>query len=1250
MEGFGRRLKELRQTAKITQSGLAEKLNLHPQTVSKWERGLSEPDISQLGDLAAALGITLEKLLGKEEPEQSYIGNFRAEAFGRMLSELRAGRGESQEELAAAMSASPDAISRWERGITCPDLERLSALADHFEIPASKLYCGYSESPAAENVAYIKKGKRISAVLIAAASAILLLIGILTLALWPGRGVGREPGLYTVTLDGNEISVSENDWFMPQTPVRDGYDFIGWEDGRGEAVSFPCKIAGDCSFTAVFAPHEYAIDYWLNGGYFLQTPQSTFTVESGLLEIPTPEKAGAVFEGWYASADYSGDPVAQLRCAGESIKLFAKWSDAVYTVRYELNGGVLHGEENPETVTAGSQYELKAPVRKGYVFLGWYDQPYGGEKHESVGGDCAKNVTLYALWQKCDDLFTVYYNLNGGEPEAENPVSVGAGEVHKLNGASKTGYTFLGWNTEKDGSGEYVEYLYGVDDALYLYAVFEPKAYVIRYIFEGGYEGEETNPNTIVFGESVTLLPVALYGHEFIGWYDAEEGGNKVDVIDKTNILAVTELYARFEPLRFTLTLQAGGGTFLSDGENRTEQTFTICFGETMALPDCSLTGHDFLGWNESPDGSGEFYKSFTGMEGDQTLYAVYAAKEYLIRYEYEGVYESGKVNPNYIVYGDTVTLYSVYRTGYEFIGWFDSEEGGKLVEVIDGSNIMEISVLYARFDPLKYEITLDAGGGSFITPDGAETVYTYVLEYGQTFSLPLCTREVYAFLGWFDEGGNEVEEITSINIKNMTLTASWLQTGVEYRIEYILDGGTMTAPNPDTALSDVSAPLPEPVREGYVFLGWYDNPDGIGEPYLCTPFGRMDDLTLYALWQEVKVSGSAEFFDYEKTSGEVTITEYTGPTGENVDVVIPSVIDGLPVTQIGSDTVAQHGANMVRYSIFGAPDTAKIRSLTIPEGVLVLKENAFRTLKVSKPLQLPSSLERLESGCFEYYGGDIVFSESGNLTYIGRYAFDDVRFVGTLVVPYGVKTIDNGAFYGVKTCGVILPDTVETIFDSAFYQPNGYLDKIFIPSSVKYISYPSAHCVYTSFSEEDVKVFGSAWGGGTAVYNVRKSTVTLCDGETRQTLYGEAFALPSPQKDGYTFLGWQDESGKFVGDCYIPNRDATLVAVYEKRSESDGRTLGSAAVLEKDTTYEFTLLDGQAFYFRPNVSQTCRILISVNGDFRWNVYCIRENTTEYAGQNGSPVDFRAGDIYYVETDPVPTGTAMTVRIILLSN
>lgn len=1239
MNDFGERLKNLRKTAGITQQELADRLNVHPQTVSKWERGLSEPDISQLGDLASAFGITLEKLLGREDPEQSYTGNFQAEAFGKMLSELRSGRGESQEELAAAAAVSPDTVSRWERGVTCPDIERLSALADHFAIPASKLYCGYSEQRAAQNVALIKKRRSFSVIGIAAV-AMLVLVAVLLFILWPDR----EPSLYTVIIDGSEVSVSENDWYIPQTPARDGYDFIGWEDEQGEAASFPCKITQDCSFTSVFAPHEYTVDYWMNGGYFLQTVQSTFTVESGMLGIPMPEKDGAVFEGWYLTADYSGEPVTQIQCKGENVNLYAKWSDAVYTVRYELNGGTLHGEENPVSVTVGSKYELKAPVRKGYVFLGWYNEPYGGEKVESVGGDSASNVTLYALWQKCDDLFTVYYDLNGGEAEEENPVLVGAGEVYKLSGAFKTGYAFLGWNTQKDGGGQYVEYLYGVDETLYLYAVFEPKEYVIRYIFQGMYAGEESNPNTIVYGESVTLLPVELYGHKFIGWYDAEEGGNRVDVIDTGNILTVTTLYARFEPLLFTLTLHAGEGT-IADGADG----YTVKFGESVRLPVCERVGHDFIGWNERADGTGEFYTVFTGADGDKELYAVYAAKEYLVRYQYEGMYESEKVNPNYITYGDTVDLYPVRLTGYEFVGWFNAKEGGTRVEVIDEGNILQITWLYARFEPLEFEITLDADGGSFETPYGIKTVYTFILQYGQAFEFPFCTREGYAFLGWTDEDGNEVAEITSLNIKNMTLTANWMQTGVEYHIEYILDGGTMEA-NPDTALSDVSVNLQDPVREGYLFLGWYDNPEGIGEPYVCTPFGCVDDLTLYALWQQVKVSGSVEFFDYEKTDSEVTITAYKGPTGANVDVVIPSVVDGLPVTRIGSNTVTQYGADMVRYSIFGQPDSAEIRSLTIPEGIIVIQENAFRTLKVEEPVRLPSTVERLESRCFEYFDGEVVFSENGDLTYIGQYAFHQVRFVGTLVIPHGVKTIDIGAFYGVQTCGVILPDTVETIFDFAFYQPSGYIDKLYLPSSVTYAGFRAiGGNVYTSLSEEQVKMFDPEWGGAVA-YNVQTSTVTLIDGQSRRTLTGEAFALPSPQKQGYTFLGWQDDSGAFVGDCYIPNGDATLVAVYEKQSESDGRTLGNAALLETGTMYEFTLLDGQAFYFRPDTSQTCRILITVNGDFRWDIYRVRGNETAHSGQNGNPVDFRAGDVYYVETDPVPSGTAISIKIIILSD
>ena len=52
---FAERLKELRKRKGLTQTQLADALGVHLQTVSKWERGVTEPDISLIGETAAAL-------------------------------------------------------------------------------------------------------------------------------------------------------------------------------------------------------------------------------------------------------------------------------------------------------------------------------------------------------------------------------------------------------------------------------------------------------------------------------------------------------------------------------------------------------------------------------------------------------------------------------------------------------------------------------------------------------------------------------------------------------------------------------------------------------------------------------------------------------------------------------------------------------------------------------------------------------------------------------------------------------------------------------------------------------------------------------------------------------------------------------------------------------------------------------------------------------------------------------------------
>jgi len=65
---FGRAFAELRQKADMTQSEVADKLNLSRQAVSKYERGESFPDISILVMIAELFGVTLDELIKCGEP------------------------------------------------------------------------------------------------------------------------------------------------------------------------------------------------------------------------------------------------------------------------------------------------------------------------------------------------------------------------------------------------------------------------------------------------------------------------------------------------------------------------------------------------------------------------------------------------------------------------------------------------------------------------------------------------------------------------------------------------------------------------------------------------------------------------------------------------------------------------------------------------------------------------------------------------------------------------------------------------------------------------------------------------------------------------------------------------------------------------------------------------------------------------------------------------------------------------------
>lgn len=70
----GRLIRTLRLEQGMTQAQLAEKLNVSPKTVSKWENGNGCPDVSLLGALSSCLGVGLEPLLAGELGEHDATG------------------------------------------------------------------------------------------------------------------------------------------------------------------------------------------------------------------------------------------------------------------------------------------------------------------------------------------------------------------------------------------------------------------------------------------------------------------------------------------------------------------------------------------------------------------------------------------------------------------------------------------------------------------------------------------------------------------------------------------------------------------------------------------------------------------------------------------------------------------------------------------------------------------------------------------------------------------------------------------------------------------------------------------------------------------------------------------------------------------------------------------------------------------------------------------------------------------------
>lgn len=163
--------------------------------------------------------------------------------------------------------------------------------------------------------------------------------------------------------------------------------------------------------------------------------------------------------------------------------------------------------------------------------------------------------------------------------------------------------------------------------------------------------------------------------------------------------------------------------------------------------------------------------------------------------------------------------------------------EGGETVENAEDAQAGE-----------KLTVTLDAMGGEC----SADSV---TVRAGGVYGvLPTPRFPGQTFQGWFlkPEGGEPVNPVTVVlEEHDHTLYAHWT-TKTEFLLTFDPNGGRISPYSAEKTVysGDVYGQLPEPMRSGYTFLGWFNGPED-GEIVQPTDMVTViDDTTLYAHWE----------------------------------------------------------------------------------------------------------------------------------------------------------------------------------------------------------------------------------------------------------------------------------------------------------------------------------------------------------------------------------------------------------------
>ena len=138
----------------------------------------------------------------------------------------------------------------------------------------------------------------------------------------------------------------------------------------------------------------------------------------------------------------------------------------------------------------------------------------------------------------------------------------------------------------------------------------------------------------VTLGTPMTSLPVPeKEGYTFVGWFDAEEGGNQITSSTVFNSLSSNEIYAHWEKNKYSVTFNSNGGN--NSPQNLSNVLYDTSITIESTIPQKS--GLVFKGWSLINEDTGEYlYPGQTlNIEKDTTLYAIYGEQSIISQSSY---------------------------------------------------------------------------------------------------------------------------------------------------------------------------------------------------------------------------------------------------------------------------------------------------------------------------------------------------------------------------------------------------------------------------------------------------------------------------------------------------------------------------------------------------------------------------------------------------------------------------------------